>query len=323
MSVYGEQLHNYALVEDDRYYQRIIDEISASHDFYIEQKLRWVEALTQGCCEQANKYKVHTGSEAGGKNIFNVMETSDGFMRCCCAPGHTFKLHVVDVNAPMGSSGDWEVNENLPTLLEREGCCGKWLCCWTCNETCQNNAKVYPNTDPQQIKFDFEEKLCNGCKPEIVMYVSDCPNFNGERIPIAIIQGPSCFGGCSEACVDSHFNISQIDPNTMAPLSESQIGDIAKINKRHPEGCGELVTECCTDVDKFNINFQANYIYNRDPNFKLACMSALFYLDYMFFEMDNGMVECRDNALVITCCNLYCCGCICPCQCTLSGNNGE
>lgn len=300
------------LIHEVTSYQGIIDDIQHSNDFYIEQKLLWIEAVTQGCCEQANKYKVYNGVPPEGKMVFGVMEESDGCMRCCCAPGHTYDLHVV-------SNEGFEINSEFPTLLSREGCCGKWLCCWTCGESCQNNATVYPNV--AGTKYDYEEKICNGCKPEIVMYVKDAPGTQ-DRIPIAIIAGPACFGGCSEACVDSHFTVTSIDPETMNAQGGVELGNIAKINKRHPEGCGELVQECCTDVDKFNINFAPSFIYNQDPNFKLAVMAALFYLDYMFFEMDNGMIDCRDQNLVITCCNLYCCGCICPCECVISGNQG-
>jgi len=310
MATQGQMIEGIPLINSPSQYQGIIDEIGLSNNFYIEQKLQWLEGLTQGCCEQQNKYRIY--NEDGSKPLFGVMEQSEGCNRCFCAPNHTYSLHVVGSDA-------FEINEANPELLQREGCCGKWLCCWTMAESCQNNADVFPTV--QGTKYTYEEKICNGCKPEIVMYVRDAPGMTAERVPIAIIQGPAFFGGCSEACVESQFTVSTIDAGTLDRPANDQPGNIATIMKRKPEDCGAMITECCTDVDKFNLNFNPNYVYNRDPNFKLAVMAALFYLDYMFFEMDNGMCYCADNTLYIVACNLYCCGCICPCEICISGNN--
>ena len=35
-----------------------VDLLTSSNSFLIQQRVRWVEAITQGCCEQANIYDV-------------------------------------------------------------------------------------------------------------------------------------------------------------------------------------------------------------------------------------------------------------------------
>ena len=67
-----------------------------------------------------------------------------------------------------------------------------------------------------------------------------------------------------------------------------ELGNIAVIKKLKPATWTQRCTECCTDVDRFSIQFKKGYYYNNDPNFKMVVLSALFHLDYMFFEFDNG-----------------------------------
>jgi hypothetical protein len=47
--------------------------------------------------------------------------------------------------------------------------------------------------------------------------------------PWAKVEGPTCFGGCSEVCFDFKFPISKMD-------SESKAGDLAMITKLKPVG---------------------------------------------------------------------------------------
>ena len=44
-------------------------------------------------------------------------------------------------------------------------------------------------------------------------------------------------------------------------------------------------------------------------------------IDYMFFEKDNGMVNCENQKLKITLFECYCMGCMCPCNIEFDGKN--
>lgn len=43
-------------------------------------------------------------------------------------------------------------------------------------------------------------------------------------------------------------------------------------------------------------------------------ISSLVLIDYMFFELDNGMIGCSGTKLKFTCCLCYCLGCLYPCS---------
>ena len=62
-----------------------------------------------------------------------------------------------------------------------------------------------------------------------------------------------------------------------------------------------------------------------DPNIsiekKAGTLGTLFLLDYMYFERDSDMIECRNGKLTITFFNCSCYGCICPCKLEDSSNN--
>lgn len=303
----------YTQQDQDNYYGGILDSLANANEIKVQQKLQWAEALTQGCCEQSNKYQVFDAST--DQLIFCVQEDSECMNRCCCAPHHTFSLNLI---APsQGGNQNWG-RENFisPVLFDREGCCSKCLGCWACNESCQNIAHVWKDAGAGKQHFRMEEKACNGCAPEIVIYAVG-GGASGEDWPMALLSGPACFGGCYELCSDFYYKVSTIDEKT---LQASGDADIATIRKIRPRDCVGMITECCTDVDNFTLSFESEYAYNRDPNFKACVLSALFYLDYMFFEMDNGVCYCSDNTLYITLFNCYCSGCICSCCIALSGN---
>jgi len=301
----------YASLEEDQYYKGLLNGLAAANNVKVQQKVRWLEAVSQGCCEMTNKYTVKNADT--DEHLFNVQESGNCWNRCFCAPHHTFDLNIIPPGEPWGT----ESFVDGPVLMSREGCCGKCLGCFTCSETCQNTATVWPDADNAQT-FRMEEKLCNGMSPEIVIYaVGGGPGGNSD-LPMALLTAPCCFGGCYELCSDFFFSVSSIDPDTLQAVGES---DIATIRKIRPRDCMSMCLECCTDIDNFELSFVESYAYNRDPNFKACILSALFYLDYMFFEMDNGICHADDNGLTITLFNCYCSGCICPCCITLKGGD--
>lgn len=302
----------------DDSYGGMLGNIAGDRVLKVKQGLSLLEAFTQGCCEKANVYKVYSADD---QERLTMVEDSECFNRCCCAPIHTYKMQLLGpAEGGMKRPDDgWESGlQGRPVLMYREGCCSKFLCCFSMTDMCANHAEVLKAPgDPQasQSKYKFEEKLCNGCTPEIVISSVQ------DNIPVAMITGPSVFGGCYELCADFDYTISSINPAT-GELG-GQIGDIAIIKKKKPEGCCALLTEAFTDVDNFEIAYTDSQ-YNGDPEFKAVGLAALIYLDFMFFEFDNGLCEpSNDGGCTFTFFNCYCCGTICPCSCTVGGSSGE
>ena len=74
---------------------RILDANTAGilatvNNFTIKQRVKWWEALTQGCIEQANTYDVI--DDRTGAHLFIAQEYSEDCNRCCCAPHHSFQV---------------------------------------------------------------------------------------------------------------------------------------------------------------------------------------------------------------------------------------
>jgi len=60
------------------------------------------------------------------------------------------------------------------------------------------------------------------------------------------------------------------------------------------------------------------------PEQKMTSLASLFLVDYMFFEMDNGMLACKGGKqLDITCCFCFCCGVLTPCKITCKKGEKE
>jgi len=127
--------------------------LSRMDSFFIQQRIRMIEAVTGGCIEQANVYDVF--DHATNKRIMIMKEESDGCSRCCCSPDHSVfvKFYHVAASAPELQPGqlvDWSYDPSEEAggspfmTFEREGCdccckglCPKpCLCCFACKESC-------------------------------------------------------------------------------------------------------------------------------------------------------------------------------------------
>lgn len=276
----------------------------------VKQQIRWGEAFSLGCCEMNNHYSVQ---DASGGELFRVLEDSECMNRCCCAPGHTYDLKVV----PAGAR---EPMANSPILVHRDGCCADGMChkclgCFTCGESCQNVSEVFAGQDGG---FMIEEKLMNGCTAETV--ISKVMTGGQDNLAIAVIHGPTFFGGCIECCIDSDWMVTTCDKQGNVTGTP---GDIGRIRKKKPEGLCGMFRECCTDIDNYEIEF-AQHAFNGDPNFRGAVLAGLFHTDYQFFEYDQPMcgMNSDNSAILITICNFYCYGCICPVQCCIPTKDG-
>lgn len=307
-------------MNDGTPYQQSMMALAANNELKVKQQFKLWEAISQGCCEQRNTYKVYTDAD---EEIMTLREDSDFLNRCCCAPAHTYGIGMLGVGEGKDiiPEDGFAALTDRPRLIEREGCCSKLLCCFSMTDTCANHADILVTGSEEggnrNMKYTLKEKLCNGCTPEILINAV----VNGEETPVAIITGPTFFGGCGEFCCDYDYTISTCNPDGTI---QGAPGDIATIEKKKPEGCLAMLTEGCTDVDNFEIHFNPNCKQAGDPEFKALALGALVYLDFMFFEMDNGMCSASQNGgLVLTLFNCYVFGCICPCQITCEKNQNE
>eukprot|EP00899_Mesostigma_viride_P006131 jgi/Mesvir1/15519/Mv04314-RA.1 len=280
----------------------------------ILQKVSMLEAVTQGLAEVANKYTIHPGNHDKaweGPVIMNAMEKSDFWLRCCCAPNNS--LLVEFRPGPIIKEESFRAPPVM--TMEREGCCSKCPCCCTWADCCLDGMTLHAGAvqgDPGKIVP--QHVIGRAAQPK------DCCSFTptldvvdgAQGSAVGSLHGPCIFGGCMELCCSSKFSMSR--PGTY------KIGDVAIVKKLKPEGCSAICTEMCTDSDKYTIEFIDP---NLTPQQKATILSSALLLDFMFFEMDNGMVACRGNSLVITCFVCYCCGCLYPCCCTLSGENKD
>ena len=205
--------------------------------------------------------------------------------------------------------------------FEREGCCTKCVGCCNFAMCCLDSMSMHagPISEPPSQAGKLldnskvfgsatQEKGCS-CIPSLKIF--DGPKTSHTK-PFSMMHGPFIFGGCSEACCESEFPISR-------PESGKWIGDVAVIRKLRPRTCGDFLSECCTDSDRYSIEFKDKTL---TPQQKATLLGSMMLTDFMFFELDNGMVQCRDNKLMITCFLCYCSGCLCPCQLVLEGNSG-
>merc|ERR1719433_1184105 len=258
------------------------------------------------------------------EEIMLLREDSACLNRICCAPGHTYDIGMLGIGEGVDVVPDdgFKAMTDRPVLMHREGCCSKLLCCFSCMDMCANHADVLTKGTEEEgnrvVHYTFKEKLCNGCSPEIV--ISEVTE-GGDENPVAIIQGPTFFGGCGELCCDYDYTISVINPGDLGPAGEK--GDICTIEKKKPEGCCACITEAFTDVDNYELHFNPDSKLSSDAQFKTVAVGAVVYLDFMFFEFDNGICDRSPNGgLQITLFNCYVFGCICPCTITLNSQEG-
>lgn len=108
-------------------------------------------------------------------------------------------------------------------------------------------------------------------------------------------------------CCDHTFRIKDHDGN-----------EIGKIVKQKPSSFQEVATELASDSDVFAIEFNKDL----DVNKKATLFGALYLIDYMFFENEGeANVDVVNQKVSYKLCDLYCCGCTCPCKISCGGKD--
>jgi hypothetical protein len=271
-----------------------LEKLMAVQDLYVKQDIQALEALSGGCCEFNNQYKV---LNENGHLVYNAVEESDACFRCCCAPHHTLKVMFSDENG------------KTIAMLDRPyrctGCCPALLPC------CRSRATVTMGDDKKVRAMIYQPGGGGGFKPTFNLYTGENINIEMESADIennllhqGVVEGPwCCFGGFFE----SDFVVRTPNPD---PSQSHVYGNITK------EGTKDLKSaarELLTDADNFKIHFSEE---DPDPLMRATMMANMVLLDFMFFE-NEGLFDCGFEDGGVFCalrpCDCYCYGCLCPC----------
>jgi len=290
---------------------------------HINQRMMMFEALSCGMFEQKNKYDIRIGDKEG-PTVMVATEESKPWTRLCCAPRHSAFVYF----APA-----YDQNNVLLTM-ERPGCkcdgCFDVMCCvnspkpctgggcYTCHDMCVEEVTLHdgmvtgePGVELQNAKplavIRQPMQCCtppmDGCTPTLDVFPAQ-----GEA-PYAQITGPTLFGGCSELCCESHFRYTS---------DGREAGQVTHLTPKSP---GEVFKAICTDSDNYGIEFAPG----ASEVDKANMIAGSVLLDYMFFEIDNGLVHVNpiDRSVEITCCLCFCWGNLTPCVCKCGGKNDD
>jgi len=306
--------------------------LQAINSFTIKQRVRWGEAITQGCIEQSNVYDIYDATN--GNHVFVAVERSEDCARCCCAPTHSLFVEIKTTAGMQGVEGmdrGQLMGFQTAMTMEREGCFNKpFLGCCICSDMCKNDMYLHagaldPSIEVGQAGATHDKCIGHTTQPKCGGFFTPTINImdraagQGEFSALAKVEGPCFFGGCSELCCDSQWNVSRMTPETWD--EKINLGDMAIITKKKPDGMASALREMATDSDTFTMEFKPEA--QLTPQQKATMIASLLLVDYMFFEQDNGMLSCNSGTVKITLCETYCCGSLCPWNITLGGQGGE
>jgi len=292
------------------------------------------------------------------KNAFCGCFTKDCMCRMCCSPRNPTLLRFYTAGPPidpgpfqlcgqtMYEQDDVSHKVGAPFMtLERYGCCGRWPGVFVCCEQCQDEMRLHRGTPGSSNSADtmagtlpYDTVLARsvvpiaggGCTPTIEVFQRQAENgLLNELIPpgaaasdgeqmLAVVEGPSCFGGCKDLCTDTEFTLSS---------EAGGSADIGKFLKRKPAsaGCSDMCRACCSTADNYDLELTDRGAL-LTPEQKAVLIGEMVHLDLMFFESDQNLPvqvncscdrDCEGCTVCVTClaCLMYCYGCLIPCQC--------
>ena len=90
--------------------------------------------------------------------------------------------------------------------------------------------------------------------------------------------------------------------------------------KKKPDDFNDALAQGLSDADNFTLSVKPDL----DKKVKAALMTSLLMLDYSFFEGEGDVsVNILEGSCSYKCCDMHCCGAVCPCSCTCSASGGE
>ena len=263
--------------------------LATVNSFRVNQRVKFWEAFSGGCCEQANTYDFFDADTE--THLFIAQEVSEDCPRCCCAPQHSLRVEFKSVNASTRKWASKHEISGMPTVmtLEREGCFPKpCLGCCILNDACKDGMSMYAGPPSEvapgsvavtDMTFAYAtQPKCGGYNTPSVNIFSRTTAGDQESgfVPLAKVEGPMCFGGCSELCVDSTFKVSSLTSEEL----DAKIGkaDLAKITKKRPKGPCACGKELFTDSDTFTVQYVQGV--GLTPQQKAAMMGSMILTDY-------------------------------------------
>jgi hypothetical protein len=208
-------------------------------------------------------------------------------------------------------------------------CCNKCVGCYACTDCCTDGMTLVAGSVPHEDTKQIGKAMIDALDPKMTIGSARVPIGGGglsptlhiiERgaaEPFAKVQGPMCFGGCSEFCFDFEFPVSKF-------TGPNKAGDLAVITKKKPGDLAGIAREGLTDADVFTVEF-------KDPNLtaeqKALFLSSTLLNDYTYFERGGGDMcgtESNGNGgtqFYINFCNCYCYGVLCPCKVAYDPSN--
>lgn len=308
--------------------------LAAVHEYDMLQTLQWDDVA--GCQCYPNLYSFHDRNKLTsipgtvlqvGQPVFIIEEESSCCCRFCCTTCQpmTLKLYHADPNVKAGNIAccgkypaghKYSKSAEYPEVIasfDRPGCGTKILGpgCPTCFACCQDELFMFPGNrigEPGKlweeggfIATSVQPILGGGCTPTLELS-------EGEKLsapPYAWIEGPTFFGGCKDLFCRTPFQISS---------QKGKSGDIGSFTKKVPDSMMGLCCAVCSDVDGYELTI--NQEAKMSETQKLNFLGSGVQLDYMFFEKDNEFCYVTDDGslLILTICNWYLCGLLCPVQ---------
>jgi len=316
---------------------------------FIVQKVNMIEAVTGGLYEQKNTYYIQ---DSNGKHLMFVKEKSTQICRQCCAPDHPLELNFY----PSVQGMEQYPTSNVPPVMSalKQGCCDKCTGCFACTPSCVDEMQVYEGGaqlehDLERTCLGFNEFTCccmdsspcffnfpkaanpftsileplggGGCQSGLSVMsraINKETDFIWDRPAdsIAYVRGPCVFGGCSEYCVDAHFNV------------ESERYPGAAIYKKAPDELKDYARTMFTDSDVYEVVFTPQM----NAKDRASLIASALMVDYKFFEdFVPGCMPCPKGCevestpkgvkihITLFKCSVY--GCLCPCKVTIPLEN--
>ena len=178
--------------------------------------------------------------------------------------------------------------------MEREGCtqclgCEGKLClgCFACSDQCQDGMKLHAghvSGVPGQlgthslIGLAHQPKGGGGLTPTV--QIMDRGSY--DTPPLAVVQGPSIFGGCSECCCSVPFTVTRVPGGVGVDGYKSlQIGDLATITKKKPSGFGAAMRELFTDSDLYTLEIHDATVTPQQKASLLGSLPAIVLVLYI------------------------------------------
>ena len=251
--------------------------------FLVEQQWEALETITCGCYESQNEYRVNDRS--GRVHLFTATERTPFLYRYCCGENRPFTFNIMDQSAKKPQKFAVMTRDFRLCSLAVCPCCLHHVKSYYAVDAAGNSvsARSY-DTLIAKASTPF---LGGCCKPTMNLYDRD-DNFMGS------VVGPFC---CVFRFCGADFDVLDENGNKMGELKKLAVKNLK-----------DVVVDLSTDVDNFLITIPPNV----KPEMKMALLSVLLHLDFMFYEDDRSLTECKF-------CDLYCCGvrcAVCPVWCT-------